>query len=179
MRSHAIAEDDFLAARYLDSYARWWINVDEPTINGLPFIGAEVERSPFDEVYGGSIMSALHAYSGNVDIAEQSLRIARAAADRSSNDLGPRPEYVGLLASAAASVAVAKGDEEGARTLLRSFFAEYPANTPVGRRVARRWCGLVAVLLEDQRPVIIEANYGPAIAEARSPGRLVYSYARW
>lgn len=168
LRSHEIAEDDFLAARYLDSYARWWIDVDERAINGLPFIGAEAERSPFDEVYGGSMMSALHSYVGNVDIAEESLRIARAAADRSSNDRGPRPEYVGLLASAAAALAVAKGDEEGARELLIAFFNEYPATTPVGRRVARRWCGLVAVLLEDQRQAVFDAGYGPAIAEARS-----------
>ena len=167
-RSRAIAEDDYIGVRFLLAYLGWWISVDAESIAGLPDIDAEPERSPFDELYGGGTAAILHGFVGNVDLCRRNLDIAERAARRELAGSELRPEYAGVLAAANAALAVSEGDDVRASAALSDFFATYPADSRVGRRVARRWCGLVSVLLPDERGAVLAATYGPAIHDARA-----------
>jgi LuxR family transcriptional regulator, maltose regulon positive regulatory protein len=168
-KSWLTAEDNFLGARFLIAYVNWWISADERSIAAIPFIGHEAGATPFDKVYGGSTMATLHAFAGEIELARQGLLIAQSGAlSDSSNDGGPRPEYVGLLATAEAAILVAEGRDSQAAVVLREFFSQYPASTPTGGRTARRYCGLVYTLLPEQRPHIEAAKYGPAIDDVRA-----------
>jgi LuxR family transcriptional regulator, maltose regulon positive regulatory protein len=167
-KSWITAEDDFLGARFLIAYANWWISVDQRSIAGIPFIGDEPGATPFDKVYGGSTMATLHAFVGETALARKGLDLAKhGALSDSSNDGGPRPEYVGLLAMAQAALFVAEGFDEEAAAVLREFFADYPVGSPIGGRTARRYCGLVYVLLPEYRADIEAATYGPTFHDAR------------
>ena len=167
-RSRAIAEDDYIGVRFLLAYLGWWISVDAASIAALPDIGNEPERSPFDELYGGGTAAILHGFVGNVDLCRRNLDIAERAARRELAGSELRPEYAGVLAAANAVLAVSEGDDVRARAALSQFFGVYPADSRIGRRVARRWCGLVAVLLPDARDAVLAATYGPATHDART-----------
>lgn len=171
-RSYAVAEDDFLGARYLAAYARWWCGVDGTVIDSLPFIGDEPYRTPFDSVYGGGIFAGLHAFAGDTDTAARSLAIAAEAAGlRGESGMFARPEYVGILRCSQAAIEVANGDDVAAAATVRPFFEQHPLSTPVGRRVARRAPALAYVLVPGVRAELDAAPLGPVHDVVRSIGR--------
>lgn len=170
--ARAVADDDFLGARYLISYVDWWSGVDPATVAALPFIGDEPYRTPFDCVYGGGVFAGLHAFAGNVEVAAASLAIAiEASGAQGSDGLFARPEYAGILESSRAAIEVARGRDDVAAEILGRFFDAYPTSTAIGRRVARRAPALVYTLLPGQRATLDDAPFGPAHDEVRAIGR--------
>ncbi len=115
-------------------------------------------------MYGGGVLTALHAYAGHLEVARRGLSCVERAADAFGTDL--RPEYAGVLAAATAAVAVADGDDRRAAGALESFFAEHAPESTEGGRLARRYPGLVHVLVPTSRATLETAPWGESVARA-------------
>jgi LuxR family transcriptional regulator, maltose regulon positive regulatory protein len=160
---------EFLAARYLDAYARWWDALTPEVLTLLPDIGSEPRATPYDRVYGGTVLSTVLAFVGEQERARAGMRVARQGAQADVDRLGAiRPEYQGLLAFGDAAIAIGDGGDAAAADAIRSFLEQCPPDQPVGRRTTRRWSGLAYVLVPETRAAIDGADYGPSFADVRS-----------
>jgi LuxR family transcriptional regulator, maltose regulon positive regulatory protein len=159
---------DYVGARTFIHYIKWWLELDAATIDSFFMVDDEVNGSPFDRLHGGALSATVHAYFGEIGRARHNLAIAESLRSALPGTSSLRPEYLLMFAFAAAAIAVAEGDETLARDTLRSIFELQPIAGPVGRRAARRCCGLVIVLLPEHRAAVHDETYGPAIAEARA-----------
>jgi LuxR family transcriptional regulator, maltose regulon positive regulatory protein len=165
-RSLELAEDDFLGGRFLSAYMDWWCDPTARAINALPHIESEANRTPFDEVFGGGVLSTVHAYCGHIEAARAGMHVATNAGDSTFREQ-LRPEYRGVLAALQASIDVAEGRDSQAAEVLRFFVESCGAESPEVSRVARRFPALVHVLLPELRGMIDAANYGPSLHRAR------------
>jgi DNA-binding SARP family transcriptional activator len=133
-------------SRHVLPLAQWFAGDARAALASCDAIVAEMDRSQIDAVTLGSFATTVLASAGRLEEASCQLARLECAASGSLSAL-----IQGSLVGARAVVAVAGGDDDGARKILEDALSAVPLSSSIGWRASARWLPLAYVLIPDCR----------------------------
>lgn len=160
-RARVLGRGGYLGGWCSELSIGWLLGGSRDLLDRFPIADELPDASQLDRIWIGTWFGALQAAAGQLDRAARNIAAARAALRPHS-----QPEFVGFLAWAEATYAVAEHDDARARRKVTEFLDEHPLTSTVGRRVATRAPALFAVLGGDDAPNVLRAHLTGAWQQA-------------
>lgn len=152
--------------RYGPAVSAWYLGEPRRCLDTLPDLATERSLTKVEQLFLGSRCAIVLASQGRTGPARHALAVSRSAAADMVN-----PAVAAEIALATAALAIAEGDEAGARHDIDALY--HALGPPLAERLLRTSIGMVHVLVPELRDQWEQAELGPMLARGRQAARLL------